>query len=82
MVAVIDNSSVAMGGAAPPIGMQSMQNTTFLALLRPIFALKEKIAPPHWHWQWKREYFDSGLKESSITEIASSLGEDLFLVFT
>ena len=46
-------SSVARGGGGyspPPIGMESMQNTLFLALLRPIFALEAKIAP-HWHWQ-------------------------------
>ena len=42
-------SSVAKGGRGanlPPIGLKSMQNTPFLALLRPIFALKTKIAPP------------------------------------
>ena len=40
------SGSVASGGVegySPlPIGMQSMQNTKFLALLRPIFALKAK----------------------------------------
>ena len=42
------NSSVARGagGLEPPIGLKSMQNTTFLVLLRPIFAPKMKIAPP------------------------------------
>ena len=40
-------SSVARGGGySPPIGMQSMQNTLFFVLLRPIFGLKVKIAPP------------------------------------
>ena len=34
------------GGSSPPIGLKSMQNSLFLALLRPIFALKTKIAPP------------------------------------
>ena len=29
----------------PHIGIQSMQNTTFLAVLRPIFALKSKLTP-------------------------------------
>ena len=50
--AAVANSSVARGGAtAPhPIALKSMQNTPFLALLRPIFALKTKIAP-HWHWR-------------------------------
>ena len=44
-----DFSSVALGGAERvivPIGRKSMQNTPFLALSRPIFALKTKIAPP------------------------------------
>ena len=35
-------SSVASGEA----GQKNMQNTLFLALLRPSFALKTKIAPP------------------------------------
>ena len=39
-------SSVARGGSSPPIGLKSMQNTLFLALLRPIFALNTKIVPP------------------------------------
>ena len=44
-------SSVARGGGAggaiaPPIGLRSMQNTPFLALLMPIFPQKTKIAPP------------------------------------
>ena len=45
--AAVANSSVARGGAAAPhpIALKSMQNTPFLALLRPIFALKTKIAP-------------------------------------
>ena len=34
------------GGSSTPFGLKSMQNTLFLALLRPIFALKTKIAPP------------------------------------
>ena len=41
-------SSVARGATVLPIGMQSIQNTTFFALLRAILALKVKIAP-HWH---------------------------------
>ena len=44
-------SSVAGGGAGgglepPPIGLWTMQNRTFLVLLRPIFCEKLKIAPP------------------------------------
>ena len=41
-------SSVARGGGgySPPIGLKSMQNTTFSALLMPIFALKAKIILP------------------------------------
>ena len=41
---------------------QSIQNIMFLALLRPICALKAKIAPTHWHWQLECVYFDSGLE--------------------
>ena len=43
-----ESSSVAKwgGGIGLPIGMQSMQNTLFLLLLRPIFALKAKISSP------------------------------------
>ena len=33
------------GGYSPPIGLKSLQNTPFLALLRSIFALKTKIPP-------------------------------------
>ena len=57
-------SSVARGRGviASPIGMQSMQNTLFLVLLRPIFKLKAEIAPPSalkmrmwlfWPWTWE-----------------------------
>ena len=53
MIAIINNSlitiivsSVAWGGSSPPIGLQSMQNRTFLVLLRPIFGEKMKTAPP------------------------------------
>ena len=40
-------SSVARGAGRleSPIGLKKMQNTTFLVLLRPIFAPKIKIAP-------------------------------------
>ena len=59
-----ESSSVAIwgGGFGLPIGMQSMQNTLFLLLLRPIFALKAKISPPLalamrmwllWLWTWR-----------------------------
>ena len=33
-------------GAIAPIGLKSMQNSMLLAVLRLIFALKTKIAPP------------------------------------
>ena len=39
-------SSVARGGYSPPIGLKSMQNSTFLVLQRPIFAPKLKTALP------------------------------------
>ena len=34
------------GAIVLPIGLKSMQNNTFLVLLRPIFAPKMKTAPP------------------------------------
>ena len=45
IVCVAQTSSVARGVRAPT-GMQSMQNTTLLALLKPIFVMKTKIATP------------------------------------
>ena len=39
------SSSVARGGLYPYISLKSMQNSTFLVLLRPIFAPKRKTAP-------------------------------------
>ena len=39
-------SSVARGGSSLPIVLKSMQNSTFLVLLRPIFAPKINAAPP------------------------------------
>ena len=36
----------AEGGSSSPTGLKSMQNSVFFALLRVIFALKAKIAPP------------------------------------
>ena len=43
-------SSVARGAngarAPPPIGLNSMQNSMLLAVLRLVFALKREIAPP------------------------------------
>ena len=45
---LLETSSVAKGGGLlpPPIGMQNMENTTFLALLNLISALEWKIAFP------------------------------------
>ena len=47
---LLASSSVARGRAGglepPPIGLYSMQNRTFLVLLRPIFGEKLKTAPP------------------------------------
>ena len=34
------------GAQASPIGLKNMQKSTFLVLLRPIFAPKMKTAPP------------------------------------
>ena len=46
-------SSVARGrakGAIAPIGLKSMRNSVVFAVLRLIFALKTKIAPPKQNW--------------------------------
>ena len=45
----IPSSSVARGGrgSSLPTGLKSMQNSTFLVLLRPIFGPKLKTAHPH-----------------------------------
>ena len=40
VINIIYLNSVARGAVAPPTAMQNMENTTFLALLRPISALK------------------------------------------
>ena len=58
--------------------MQSMQNTTFLALLRPIFALKAKIATLI---SIENDYFNFGLEENLVTKIDPDLGEDLLFLF-
>ena len=74
----IRSSSVARGkggGAwAPPIGLKSMQNTLFLALLRPIFALKTKIANPNgvWHETWSRTWYDMNQKNWVKTFLAKT----------
>ena len=44
-------SSVVGGAVAYSIGLKSEQNTTFLVLLRPIFAPKMKIAPLQRDWR-------------------------------
>ena len=49
MCFMITNSVVrgaAEGGIEPPIGLKSMQNTTFLGAFEADFSLKMKIAPP------------------------------------
>ena len=49
--------SIARGGLKPPsIGLKSMQKNVLLALLRLIFALKTKKAPPNGIWDetWSR----------------------------
>ena len=73
----IQSSSVARGGRgdiAPPIGLKSMQNTLLLALVRPIFALKTKIAS-HWLWQWE---LVKDLMWFRPEKLGFSLAEDLF----
>ena len=54
-----------------------MQNTLFLALLRPIFALKTKIAPPDgiWDENWSRTwcYMEQKNSLSALTKTFFSL---------
>ena len=59
MPAIAINSSVARGGGwavafgvviYSSIGLKSIQNSTFLVLVRPIFAPKMKTAPPQRDW--------------------------------
>ena len=50
VVCTNQGSSVARragGRLEPPIGLKSMQNSTFLVILRPIFAPRMKTAPTH-----------------------------------
>ena len=76
---IITVSSVARGGGgarAPPIGLWSMQNRTFLVLLRPIFCEKLKTAPPKENsTPWNVWISDFGRK------ISLNFGEDLFFFF-
>ena len=71
------SSSVGGGARAYPIGLKSMQNSTFFVLLRPIFAPKLKIAPPTGFGSrsceglaviWTRivEFFGSGAQPKSV----------------
>ena len=66
-----------MGGLEPPIGLKSMQNSTFLVLLRPNFAPKMKTAPPKGFenqsyeeldvvWTRMVEFFGSGAYSKSV----------------
>ena len=73
------HSSLARGSHCPPIGMQSMQITTFLVLLRLILALIVKISPPHRHRQWEYVYFVK-VKEKWVRNIDPSPSEDLFFL--
>ena len=59
--------------SSPPIGLKSMQNTKFLALLSLIFALKTKIPPP------KVIRMRFGEEPEMMWNVRLSLHEDLFL---
>ena len=65
------------GAQASPIGLKNMQNSTFLVLLRPIFAPKMKTSPPKRFGSrsceglavvWTRivEFFGSGAHPKSV----------------
>ena len=76
------------GGYSPPIGLKCMQNTTFLVLLRSIFAPKTKTAPQRdWGAKVVKDlslfgpekwtfFFWSSLKVGQ--EKVLNFGEDLF----
>ena len=70
-------SGEAGGGAIAPIGLKSMQNTPFWALLRPIFALKTKIAPP----VVLAMIIGLGSDVISNKKLGFSLAEDVFFFF-
>ena len=62
---------------ALPIDIQSMQNTSFLALLRPTFALRTIIVP-NLALSIRSAYFNPGFEENLVTKVDPSLDEDLF----
>ena len=73
-------SSVTRGGGGglepPPIGLWSMQNHTFMVVLRPILCEKLKIAPPLENSPPSNFWIsDSGRK------ISLKIGEDLFFIW-
>ena len=68
-------SSVAGGARASPIGPKSMQNSTFLVLLRPISAPKLKTGPPK--GVGSRSCEGLAVIWTRIVE-PSKVGEDLF----
>ena len=83
-------SSVARGGgggSSPPIGLWSMQNRTFLVLLRPIFGEKLKTVPPKGNWVPKlwSTCRNSAWKSVKISDLnrknSLNFGEDLFFFY-
>ena len=62
----------------PPIGLKSMQNTTFLVLLTSIFAPKTKIPPSPLEMAMTT---GQGLDVISTRKLNFSLVEELFLFF-
>ena len=70
--------------APPPLGLKSIQNRTFLVLLRPIFAQKIKTAPPEGFWVPKlwRSCRDSARRTVWISDFGRKIRlnfvEDLF----
>ena len=62
----------------PPIGLQKMENSTFLALLRLLSALESKKAPPPLAFGMQNIFFLIGVQENLDTKAAPISGEDLF----
>ena len=77
-------SNVARGerkGLSPPIGLKSMQNHTFLELLRPIFAQKMKTAPfSFFFWRstcfWAETLFEFPISAKKSISILNKTNEN------
>ena len=75
-------SSVGRGATPPPLTCRVCKIPCFLVLLRPIFAIKAKIAPlPFGIGNESLTTLTLDLKKNRSQKNNPNLGEDLFLVF-